>query len=172
MIDDGELQTFLIGKRGIRISDQEKQRWEGQNANRTATEISPSENAKAMPLPTTAMRMISAAARELGVPFADMDAAKAALDRFAEAQRAVAKQQAAHTIGDLWRLWMAERKADKLRNDIYEANWVSLRPAFASRSPDLLIAQDFRDYAQARFEAGRAAWTVHTELTRLSACFK
>ena len=108
----------------------------------------------------------------LGVPFADTEKARAALDRFAEAQRAVAKQQAAHTVGDLWRLWMAERKADKLRNDIYDANWVSLRPAFASRVPDLLIAQDFRDYAQARFDLGRAPWTVHTELTRLSACFK
>ena len=54
----------------------------------------------------------------LGVPFAHSEKAKAALDRFAEAQRAVAKQQAAHTVGDLWRLWMAERKADKLRNVI------------------------------------------------------
>ena len=63
MIEVGELQTFPIGKRGIRISDQEKKRWEGRNANNTATGISLSERETAMPLPTTAMRMITGAAR-------------------------------------------------------------------------------------------------------------
>ena len=108
----------------------------------------------------------------LGPKFADLDAAKAALDRFAEAQRAVRKQQAQHTVGDLWRLWMAERDADKLNNKIYGANWVPLRPVFASRAPDLLRAQDYRTYAQARFDAGKSAWTVHTELVRLRSCLK
>ena len=108
----------------------------------------------------------------LGVPFADTEKARAALDRFAEAQRAVAKQQAAHTVGDLWRLWMAERDADKLNNKIYQANWVPLRPVFASRAPDLLKAKDYRDYAQARFDAGKSAWTVYTELVRLRTCLK
>ena len=64
MIDAGSLQVFTIGKRGIRITDQEKRRWESKDANHTATETSPSECEKAMPLPTTAMRMISAAARD------------------------------------------------------------------------------------------------------------
>lgn len=108
----------------------------------------------------------------LGVAFCDRDAAEAALNVFAEAQRAVRKQQAAHTVGQLWELWLAERAADRLSNDIYKANWVSLGPAFASRSPDLLNAQDFRDYAELRFRAGKASWTVHTELSRLRSCLK
>jgi integrase len=95
-----------------------------------------------------------------------------ALDRFAEARRAVQKQQAAHTVGELWAMWLAERAADKLDNAIYRANWVSLAPVFASRSPHLLVAQDFRDYATGRFDAGRSPWTVHTELVRLRACLK
>jgi len=97
---------------------------------------------------------------------------QAALDRFAEARRAVQKQQASHTCGQLWNLWLAERAADKLPNDIYAANWVSLGLAFASRSPDLLTTQDFRDYAAARFATKKSPWTVHTELVRLRACLK
>ena len=108
----------------------------------------------------------------LGVPYADRDAAEAALNVFAEAQRAVRKQQASYTVGQLWKMWLEERKADKLRNDIYEANWVALGKAFASRSPGLLTTQDFRDYAQLRFDKGLSSWTVHTELVRLRACLK
>jgi integrase len=95
-----------------------------------------------------------------------------ALDRFAEARRAVQKQQASYTVGQLWTEWLRERAADKLSNDIYEANWVALGPKFASRTPDLLTAQDYRDYAQSRFDQGRSPWTVHTELVRLRACLK
>jgi integrase len=69
-------------------------------------------------------------------------------------------------------MWLGERAADKLSNAIYRANWVSLGPAFASRSPSLLATQDFRDYAQSRFDKGLSPWTVHTELVRLRACLK
>ena len=96
--------------------------------------------------------------------------AKAALDKFAEARRAVLVQQASHTVGDLWKLWLAEREADGFSNTVYDANWKALEPAFASRAPDLLKAQDFRDYAKARFALGRAPSTVNTELVRLRAC--
>jgi len=108
----------------------------------------------------------------LGVAYADTEAARAALDRFAQARRAVQKQQAAYTVGQLWEMWLEERAADKLRNNIYAANWVSLGSAFAARSPDLLTTQDFRDYAAARFAAKKSPWTVHTELVRLRACLK
>lgn len=108
----------------------------------------------------------------LGVPYSARDAAEAALNIFAEAQRAVRKQQASYTVGQLWEMWLDERAADKLSNEIYRANWVSLAPAFASRAPDLLTAQDFRAYASARFELRRSSWTVHTELVRLRACLK
>jgi integrase len=98
--------------------------------------------------------------------------ARAALDRFAEARRAIIVQQASYTIGDLWAMWLADRKQDGLRNDIYQANWVSLRTAFANRDPALLKADDCRDYARSRFAAGKSPSTVHTELSRLRYCLK
>lgn len=96
--------------------------------------------------------------------------ARAALARFAEARRAVKTQQASHTIGDLWKLWTAERSKDGLRGDIHAANWVSLAPAFAHRHPATLTTDDCRGYARERFAAGRSPWTVNTELVRLRAC--
>jgi len=108
----------------------------------------------------------------LGVRISDEAAAKAALDRFADARRAVKKQQESHTCGKLWELWLAERSADKLSNATYEMNWQALKPHFANRQPLLLSAQDFRDYALQRFALGRSSWTVHTELVRLRACLK
>ena len=98
--------------------------------------------------------------------------ARDALDRFVETRRAIVKQSSAYTVGQLWDLWLAERKADGFRNDIYAAQWVSLRPVFANRLPHLLTTQDFRGYARARFDAGRKPWTVNTELVRLRACLK
>lgn len=97
--------------------------------------------------------------------------ARAALDRFAESRRAVIETQAApHTIADLWKLWLEDRTKDGLDNAIYHANWVALEPFFGGRTPDLLTRDDCREYAKQRFDLGRAASTVHTELTRLRAC--
>lgn len=84
--------------------------------------------------------------------------------------RAVRRQQAVHTIGQLWELWMVERKKDGFDNAIYNANWRALREHFANRSPDLITRDDCRAYAQARFGQGRAPATVHTELSRLRGC--
>lgn len=100
------------------------------------------------------------------------DQAKAEVDRFAEARRAVKKQQQSHTIGDLWTMWLADRAGDGFSNDIYNANWVSLKPVFAHRAPHLLKKDDWRAYARARFELGRSSWTVNTELSRLKACLQ
>lgn len=96
--------------------------------------------------------------------------ARRRLDVHAEAERAVKKQQAEHTVGSLWEMWLKERERDGFSNEIYEANWVSLSPVFASRSPALLEKQDWREYAKSRFDLGRSSWTVHTELSRLKAC--
>lgn len=98
--------------------------------------------------------------------------AKREIDFYADAQRAVKKQKAQHTVGDLWSLWLKDRERDKLSNDIYDANWVSLKPAFGNRNPDLLTKDDWRTYAEDRFAIGRSSWTVHTELSRLKACLK
>lgn len=100
------------------------------------------------------------------------DAARAELDAFVERQEILRRAQASHTVGGLWEMWLAEREADKLDNSIYRANWMALGPHFGARVPDVLDTQSFRAYAQARFDAGRSPWTVHTELVRLRACLK
>lgn len=101
------------------------------------------------------------------------ETARRALDRLADAKRAVAKNQIQYTVGQLWALYLKDRARDKLRNDIYEANWVSLRKNFENRIPALLTKDDWRDYAEHRLiEEGRSSWTVHTELSRLKACLK
>jgi integrase len=94
------------------------------------------------------------------------------LDQFAESSRAVSQHQAKHTIGTLWALWLKDRAADGLSNDIHTANWTSLKPHFEHRSPEHLTVDDCRAYAQSRFDEGRAASTVHTELSRLRTCLK
>jgi integrase len=98
--------------------------------------------------------------------------AKAALDKFAEARRAVTKAQRSYTVGDLWKLWLADREKDGLSNDIYNANWVALKKFFENRAPHLLTRDDGREYARARFDLGRAPATVNTELSRLRACLQ
>lgn len=100
------------------------------------------------------------------------DQAKVKVDAFAEARRAVKKQQQSLAVGALWELWLEDRKRDGLSNDIYNANWVALKPMFATRAPHLLKRDDWRDYARQRFDLGRSSWTVNTELSRLKACLK
>lgn len=107
----------------------------------------------------------------LGTGLSDL-AAREALDRFCEARAAIQTQQAKSTVKDLWDKWLADRAKDKLRNDIYEANWASLAPHFANRYPANITADDCRQYAKARFDAGRAPATVNTELVRLRACLR
>jgi integrase len=102
----------------------------------------------------------------------DSKEARAELDRFIDQRRAIQQQFQSRTVGDLWDMWLAERAEDGFNNDIYKAQWVSLRPVFAHRDPATLTTQDFRAYAKARFALGRAQWTVHTELVRIRALLK
>jgi len=108
----------------------------------------------------------------LGVPLTDEAGSRKALDKFADDARALKARQAQSTVGELWKLWMTDRKADKYDNTIYEHHWKAMKPWFENRAPLLLKAQDFRDYAQSRFDIGRKPATVNTELRRLNACLK
>lgn len=99
-------------------------------------------------------------------------AARAALDQFVDRRRLLLAQMAKHTIGDLWTMWMDYREKDKLNNKIYEHNWTAMKGHFANRRPEQLTDEDWREYAKHRFALGRSAWTVHTELSRLSNCLK
>ncbi|CCB64420.1 site-specific integrase [Hyphomicrobium sp. MC1] len=98
--------------------------------------------------------------------------ARKELDALVERRRALIKQQAAYTIGELWDMWLADRKKDGLSNDIYEFQWVAMKPHFESRTAILLTTDDCRSYAQSRFDKGRRPATVHTELSRLRACIR
>jgi integrase len=108
----------------------------------------------------------------LGVQFADFEAAKAALDKFADNRKKLLADQRTLTVNDVWAMWLREREADGFNNDIYRHQYKPMGAVFGTRSPLLLEAQDFRDYAQSRFDAGKAPATVNTELRRLSSCFK
>jgi integrase len=88
----------------------------------------------------------------------------------ADALKALAQQQARHTVGDLWAMWLAERAKDGLSNTIYNANWKALGATFAGRSWDRITTDDCREYARNRFAAGIAPATVNTELSRLRSC--
>jgi predicted DNA-binding protein YlxM (UPF0122 family) len=56
MIRRGDLATFKIGlKRGLRISDEEVQRWESGAKSLTETQTSPSDALTAGTLPTSIM---------------------------------------------------------------------------------------------------------------------
>ena len=98
--------------------------------------------------------------------------ARRALDAFVEAKRILKAQGQKLTTGELWKLWMADRERDGLSNKIYMANWASLGPFFANRYPENLERDDWREYARQRFAKGIANATVHTELSRLSICYK
>lgn len=98
--------------------------------------------------------------------------ARAALDRMADARRAVQTTRERPTVGNLWAAWMDARTSDGFSNSIYRANWVALGATFATRAAELITTEDCRAYARARFAAGRAPATVHTELSRLRGCLR
>lgn len=98
--------------------------------------------------------------------------ARAALVAFVDSRTAIIKLQADHNVGKLWKMWTESRAKDGFSNKIYDYNWKSLEPHFSLRKPTELNDDDFRDYAKARFAAGRRPQTVHTELSRLRYCLK
>jgi integrase len=98
--------------------------------------------------------------------------AKTALDDLVEKRRALQRQAAAYTIGEIWDDWLKDRAKDGYSNKIYGFQWVAMKPHFAGRTALLLTTDDCRAYAQSRFDAGCRPATVHTELSRLRACMK
>ncbi len=100
------------------------------------------------------------------------DEAKRTIDRVADSRRLIQQSQSEHTCDHLWQLWLADRAKDNLSNDTYAFSWRSTGPVFGHRAWNVLTPDDFRAYAQARFDLGRAPATVHAELSRLKNCFK
>lgn len=98
--------------------------------------------------------------------------ARVELNLLVERRRALIKQQAAYTIGELWDMWLAERSKDGYPNRIYKFQWVAMKSHFESRTATLLTPDDCREYAKSRFEGGIKPATVHTELSRIRACLR
>lgn len=94
------------------------------------------------------------------------------LERYANAHSAVDMQSREPTVGDLWRAWLSDRLRDGLDNTIYAYNWRVMEPAFGHRIATTITADECRNYASARFAAGRRPATVHTELSRLRHCLR
>lgn len=98
------------------------------------------------------------------------EAACRALDAFVEKSGALKRHEQALTCEDIWRAWMKEREANKYPCAIYWHQWKALGRHFGHRTPGMMTAQDWRDYADHRInELGRSPSTVHTELVRLRA---
>lgn len=91
---------------------------------------------------------------------------RAALDGFARQQNAL-EGRTAKTVGELWKLYFADRKADGKVVDNLANHWKALGPRFSLLSPDDVDADVCRDYARMRRDAGRSQGTVWTELTQL-----
>lgn len=102
--------------------------------------------------------------------FASEAAAAAALRTFVDGRNTLLRQQGQLSIGDLWTKWLAYRAKNGFSNDIYDANWASLKPAFAHIAAVSLTEDDCMNYARGRFALKRSPWTVCTELSRLRAC--
>lgn len=91
---------------------------------------------------------------------------RAALDGFARQQDAL-EGRTAKTVGELWTLYLADRKADGKVVANMANHWKALEPRFCLLSPDDVTADVCRDYAKIRRDAGKSQGTVWTELTQL-----
>lgn len=98
--------------------------------------------------------------------------ARQALDVFVEKHTLLKRHSEAVTVGQVWAKWIAERSANGYPSAIYDYNWRAMEPHFGHRTVDSLVPQDWRDYAQMRFDQGRKNWTVHTELMRLRSALR
>ena len=93
---------------------------------------------------------------------------RAALDRYAR-RRTVLEAEQSKTVGELFRLYMADREVDGKRMPAFRDNWKALQPHFGSMAPEHVTADECRSYARLRL-ASVSPGTVWTELTRLRSC--
>jgi integrase len=94
--------------------------------------------------------------------------ARAALDRYAR-RRTVLEAEQSKTVGDLFKLYMADRKTDGKLMPAFRDNWRALQPHFGGMAPEHVTADECRSYAKLRL-ATVSPGTVWTELTRLRSC--
>jgi integrase len=77
---------------------------------------------------------------------------------------------ASERTGDLWRLYLTDRRKDRKDVTRQENAWKRLEPVFGQRLGTDISKDDCRAYAQLRQRHGAAAGTIKTELEYLRAC--
>jgi integrase len=77
---------------------------------------------------------------------------------------------ASDRIGDLWKLYLADRRKDRKDVTRQENAWKHLQPIFGHRLGTDINKDDCRAYSQMRQRKGAASGTVRTELEYLRAC--
>ena len=77
---------------------------------------------------------------------------------------------ASERIGDLWRVYLADRRKDGRDVTRQENAWKRLEPTFSGRLGTDINKDDCRDYAKLRQRQGAANGTIKTELEYLRAC--
>jgi integrase len=105
--------------------------------------------------------------RRLGV-FTEVEA-KAALDTWVRSVTLL-KERESKTIADIWDAYRSDREKDGKLIASFDFNWKALKPRFGTMEIGALTSDACRDYAQDRYNAGRSASTIWTELTRLRSC--
>jgi integrase len=79
-------------------------------------------------------------------------------------------EPASERIGDLWSLYLADRRKDGKDVTRQENAWKRLEPEFGQRLGTDINKDDCRAYAALRKRHGAAAGTIRTELEYLRAC--
>lgn len=75
-------------------------------------------------------------------------------------------------VADLWKPYVADRKATVARTDRFDSLWKALEPHFGHRLGKAISREDCREYHKARKKAGKSASTIKTELEFLRACLR
>jgi integrase len=106
------------------------------------------------------------ARRRISTGTADLGHARAIADQIFHKLNAPPSER----IGDLWRLYLADRRKDGKDVTRQENAWKRLEPEFGHRIGTDVNKDDCRAYAKLRQRHGAAPGTVRTELEYLRAC--
>lgn len=104
--------------------------------------------------------------RRISTGTADPGLARAVAERIWQGLHAPASER----IGDLWKLYLADRRKDGRDVTRQENAWKRLEPVFGQMLGTDISKDDCRSYAKLRQRQGAASGTAKTELEYLRAC--
>jgi integrase len=94
---------------------------------------------------------------------------RAALDSWVRSVTLLRERQT-KTVQDIFDAYRADREKDGKLIANFDNDWKALKPRFGDMEVDAITDDVCRDYAAMRFEGGKSASTIWTELTRLRSC--